>query len=135
VRLLCSALYSNFQGGHCLTHVGTEGDACRPEHRQCTRLGHNGQVGRVAGPGRVAHAGQRRRRCAQFRAKLAVEVIDEVLVSLATAVERARTYEHVQAGQRLQFQRAGQFADDGSRLRLVLREVRLPIGSAADVYE
>ena len=25
VRLLCSALYSNFQGGHCLTHVGTEG--------------------------------------------------------------------------------------------------------------
>ena len=24
VRLLCSALYSNFQGGHCLTHVGTE---------------------------------------------------------------------------------------------------------------
>jgi hypothetical protein len=25
VQLLCSALYSNFQGGHCLTHVGTEG--------------------------------------------------------------------------------------------------------------
>jgi hypothetical protein len=29
VRLLCSALYSNFQGGHCLTHVGTEGTASR----------------------------------------------------------------------------------------------------------
>ena len=25
MRLLCSALYSNFQGGHCLTQVGTEG--------------------------------------------------------------------------------------------------------------
>ena len=27
MQLLCSALYSNFQGGHCLTHVGTEGRA------------------------------------------------------------------------------------------------------------
>jgi hypothetical protein len=25
VRLPCPALYTNFQGGHCLTHVGTEG--------------------------------------------------------------------------------------------------------------
>jgi hypothetical protein len=27
LRLLCSALYTNFQGGNCLTHVGTEGSA------------------------------------------------------------------------------------------------------------